>query len=241
MQKKLSIVIPAYNESRFIDHLLRIIMKIDTAVVGFSKEVIVVDDGSTDGTAEIAARHQEVLVIRQKNQGKGAAVKAGIRASSGDFILIQDADLEYDPNDYPTMLKAIHSDKSVVYGSRFLGQLKKAGWNGLPGRHPRQYFSSWLAGLVLSSWTFLLYGVWLTDTLTAYKIYPAGLIKSIDIQTKGFETDHEITSKIVRAGLRILEVPIAYDPRTVDEGKKIKAIDGIIALWTLLRFRFARS
>lgn len=235
--QKLSIVIPAYNESRFIDRLLSIIEDIDTSQVGFSKEIIVVDDGSTDKTAEIAETHRGVLVLRQQNQGKGSAVSRGIRSASGDFILIQDADLEYDPNDYLVMLRALKNDCNVVYGSRFLGQLGKAGHVGLPGRHPKQYLSSWIAGIVLSIWTFILYGIWLTDTLTAYKIYPSDFIKAIDIKTKGFETDHEITSKIARKGLKIREVPISYFPRTVEDGKKIKAIDGIIAMWTLLRFR----
>lgn len=241
MLRKLSIVIPAYNEAAFIGTLLEKMQEVDTQSIGFSKEIIVVDDGSSDNTAEIASCHAGVVVLRQRNQGKGAAVQAGIQRCTGDFILVQDADLEYDPRDYLPMLSALQPPISVVYGSRFLGQIREKGWSGLPGRHPEQELGPWAAGLILSLWTFLLYGLWLTDTLTAYKIYPAEAMKAMRVRTKGFETDHEITAKLIKKGLKIREVPISYHPRTVEQGKKIKAIDGLIALWTLFRFRFSNQ
>jgi glycosyltransferase involved in cell wall biosynthesis len=237
----LSIVIPAYNEEAFIGALLKAVLAVDTESLGFEKEIIVVNDGSKDRTSEVARQvaleTAGVTVIDQANQGKGSAVKRGIREATGDFILIQDADLEYDPADYRPMLSAVQAGAQCVYGSRTLGQLRSRGWTATPGRHPQQSFGPWMAGWILSSLTFLLYGVWITDTLTAYKLYPRPAFERIQIETRGFETDHEITAKLVRQGVRIREVPIAYQPRSVAQGKKIKASDGFKAVWTLLRFR----
>jgi len=238
--KLLSIVVPAYNEEAYLARLLDKIISVDTRPLGFEKEILVVNDGSKDRTEEIARRFvaQGVICFTQiPNQGKGKAVQRGIREARGDYILIQDADLEYDPEDYLAILGALGRG-DVVYGSRTLGQLRRWGWNATPGRHPEQGFGPWLAGVVLSCWTFLLYGQWISDTLTAYKLYPAGPLKAMKLRTSGFETDHEITVKMIRQGLRIVEVPIAYHPRSAEEGKKIRARDGAIALWTLLRYRF---
>ena len=127
-----------------------------------------------------------------------------------------------------------------VYGSRVKGQIRAAGWSVTPGKHPSQGLGPWFAGVVLSLWTLLLYGRWISDTLTAYKLYPAKVLKAIQIETRGFETDHEITAKLIRRGLRITEVPISYRPRSLAEGKKIKPRDGLIAVWTLLKFRFKK-
>jgi glycosyltransferase involved in cell wall biosynthesis len=236
----LSIVIPAYNEAQFIGTLLQRILAVPTEPLGFEKELIVVDDGSNDKTAEIARGFANVKVFSQfPNQGKGKAVQRGIHESSGSYILIQDADLEYDPMDYLTLLRALGPRTDAVYGSRILGQTREAPRSRVyPGRHPQQAFGPWLAGQLLTLWTYLLYGKWITDTLTAYKLYPAAAVRSMRVRTSGFETDHEITAKLIRGGYRIVEVPISYFPRNVEAGKKIKPRDGFIAVWTLLKFRF---
>jgi glycosyltransferase involved in cell wall biosynthesis len=239
--KKLSIIIPAYNEEEFIGTLLKRIQEVPTEYYGFEKEIVVVDDGSSDRTSKIAAQFPGVHCIRQSpNQGKGRSVQRGFQESTGDFVLVQDADLEYDPNDYLLMLQALGENKGVaVYGSRVLGQLKNKHWfSSYLGKHKSQSIGAWLAGIILSIWTFLLYGKWITDTLTAYKLYPSDILKNFSIKTHGFETDHEITAKLILSKISIIEVPISYSPRSVEEGKKIKARDGFIAIWTLLRFRF---
>jgi dolichol-phosphate mannosyltransferase len=243
--RKLSVVIPAYNEEAFIGRLLEEIARVDTRPAGFEKEVIVVDDGSRDRTGEIARAFPGVRVLRQEpNQGKGRAVQRGIRDCTGEFVLVQDGDLEYRPADYLPMLQALTDAAATgavsVYGSRTWGQFRGGRRLPFPGRHPRQGFGPWLAGVLLTGWTFLLYGRLITDTLTAYKIYPTDVIRGLDVRTHGFETDHEITAKLIRRGVRIREVPIGYEPRSVEEGKKIGPRDGLIAVWTLLRFRFAR-
>lgn len=241
--KLVSIVIPAYNEAAYIGDLLRAIAQVDLRPLGFEKEVLVVNDGSTDSTEAIARGFEAdgVKCFNQvPNQGKGRAVERGIRESRGEYILIQDADLEYAPSDYLPMLAALHSGADSVYGSRLLGQMRRAGWSLAPGKHPAQGFGPWLAGVVLSVLTFLLYGRWISDTLTAYKLYPAKALKRMTLETHGFETDHEITAKLIHGGARIVEVPISYRPRSVSEGKKIKARDGLIAVWTLLKFRFKK-
>ncbi len=236
--RKLSIVIPAYNEGAFIGKLLDQVLAVPTESLGFEKEVIVVDDGSRDNTAQAARAFPDVRVLTQvPNQGKGRAVRRGILESTGDCILIQDADLEYDPQDYLALLRGL-AQGDVVYGSRVLGQKRKR-TGLLAGKHPGQGLGPWVAGIGLTLWTAAIYGRWITDTLTAYKLYPADVVKKMELRTSGFETDHEITAKLIRQGLRIVEVPIEYYPRSRDEGKKIKATDGLIALWTLLRFRFA--
>jgi len=239
--KKVSIIIPAYNEEAFIGILLQKILDIDLTPFDFMKEIIVVDDASKDKTYEIASSYENVIAIKQsKNQGKGAAVQKGIKESSGDWILVQDADLEYDPRDYIFLIQALEKgNKVAVYGSRTRGQIKGRGWWHLsPGKHPKQSTGPWLAGVILSVWTFNLYGNWISDTLTAYKLYPANIIKGFNVKTCGFETDHEITAKLIKSRIQIKEIPIRYYPRSVIEGKKIKLRDGLIALWTLLKYRF---
>ncbi len=240
----LSIVIPAYNEGAFIGALIERILAVPVEARGFQKELIVVNDGSRDNTGEIArewaSRFPQVHCFTQvPNQGKGKAVQRGIREATGDYILIQDADLEYEPHDYLKLLKGLdYAD--VVYGSRTLGQSRgHKGFTLFPGKHAQQGVGPWFAGVLLTLWTALLYQCWITDTLTAYKLYPSAAVKAMHLRTSGFETDHEITAKLVRRGLRITEVPIEYHPRSQDQGKKIKPSDGFIAVWTLLRFRFS--
>jgi dolichol-phosphate mannosyltransferase len=244
--KILSIIIPAYNEEKYITKLLYQIQSVDTEIVGFTKEIIVVDDGSTDQTRGLAHKaaigQPRITVIHQDNQGKGNAVQRGVQEAKGDYVLVQDSDLEYDPNDYIPMLKCLINSRTSVYGSRTLGQIKFYN-KKLPflGRHPNQNFGAWLAGVFLTIGVFILYGRWITDTLTAYKIYPIDVIREMDIETHGFETDHEITAKLINNGIQIVEVPIKYCPRSFEEGKKIKMRDGFVAMWTFVRFRFKKS
>ncbi|MBT7608696.1 MAG: glycosyltransferase family 2 protein [Bacteriovoracaceae bacterium] len=236
--KILSIVIPAYNEEKFITDLLEKVLSIDTESVGYKKEIIVVDDCSKDSTFELASKFDSVKVFKlEVNQGKGAAVQYGVAKSEGDYILVQDADLEYNPDDYIPMLKALGPDTSV-YGSRVLRSKELSKGTFFKSKHPDQELGPWLAGRILSIWAFFFFQTWISDTLTAYKIYPGKLLKSFNVKTNGFETDHELTAKLIKSGIKIIEVPIDYIPRSVEEGKKIKSSDFFIAVWTFLRFRF---
>ncbi|MFN7951215.1 MAG: glycosyltransferase family 2 protein [bacterium] len=238
--KTLSIVVPAFNEGPHLAEVLRRVFAVDTERLGYAKEIVVVDDGSKDDTRSVAESVGFARVLHQENRGKGAAVQHGVREATGDFVLVQDADLEYDPSDYRPMLEALRGeDRVAVYGSRPLGVLRDRGWRWpTPARHPRQGLGPWGMNILLSTLTLALYGRWLTDLLTAYKIYPTSFLRSITVETAGFETDHELTAKLIHQGIPIREVPIAYVPRSVEEGKKIRAIDGLIAIQTLLRYRF---
>lgn len=225
----LSIVIPAYNEERFIATLLQQIRDLDLAALGFTKEVIVVDDCSTDRTAEIVAEMPDVRLIRQRpNAGKGRAVRAGIAAATGELLIIQDADLEYDPRDYVPMLQALRDGRAdVVYGSRYLGR----------GRHANQSLAAYLGGRSLSLIAWAFTGASLTDTVTAYKLFRREDIAALTLETSGFELDHELTSRMLARGKQIVEVPISYAPRSRDEGKKIGPRDWFIAVRTFWRYR----
>lgn len=237
--KKLSIIIPAFNEASFITKVLNQVLSIPTESVGYIKEVIVVDDGSIDDTFELASNFSGIKVFQQSNQGKGSAVQFGVAQATGDLILVQDADLEYEPTDYLPMLKATDGmDDVAVYGSRIKGVIRDHGWKWpFPGRHPSQGLGPWLANILISTVTMFFYGRFITDMLTAYKLYPAKVVQDMKIRTCGFEADHELTAKLIKLGIKINEVPISYTPRSVSEGKKIRARDGLIAIWTLLRFR----
>lgn len=243
MMKILSIIIPAYNEEATLLKLINILLKINLEINGFKKEIIIIDDGSTDRTYEIAKnaadKYTFVQVIQQINYGKGRAVQNGIKICSGEYVIIQDADLEYDPNDYCELLSKLNNKGIVVYGSRILGQIKY-NKNKFPfiGKHPKQSIGPWIASIILTFWVYTLYGSWITDTLTAYKLYPTKLIRDLNITSDGFEADHEITSKLLKNNIKIIEIPIKYNPRTKIEGKKIKFTDGIIAIWTFFRFKF---
>jgi glycosyltransferase involved in cell wall biosynthesis len=237
----LSVVIPAYNEAAFIGTLLQRIRAVDLGAVDATAELIVVDDGSADDTAAIAERHAGVRVIRQRpNAGKGAAVRAGIAAAGGTHVLIQDADLEYDPQDYLPMLRALRAGdaRTVVYGSRYLPYPDRSALrNLLAGPWPGQSWAAYAGGRSLSVTAWLTTGRYLTDTVTAYKLFPRALLTTLDLQTTGFELDHEISAKVIARGYRIVEVPIGYAPRSKAEGKKIGARDWWRALKTFWRFR----
>jgi glycosyltransferase involved in cell wall biosynthesis len=235
----ISIVIPAYNEEASIGKLLEIIGRVDTEVIGFSKEIVVVNDGSKDGTERVVSAFPNVRLFNQvPNQGRGAALKRGIKEATGNYILFQDADLEYSPEDYPALLQTLGQGVDCVYGNRLSGVIREYGRGIFPGKHPRQSVAPWAAALVIRAWTSLLVGKWVPDMFTGYKLYPAKLLKQLLLETNGFELDHEITVKLYRAGAKFGEAPISYNPRTVAEGKKIRAMDGIIALWTALKYRF---
>jgi dolichol-phosphate mannosyltransferase len=230
--KRLSIVIPAYNEERFIGTLLERIRAVDLTSHGLEKEMIVVDDCSKDATAEVVRRFDDVVLFRHEhNGGKGRAVRTGIERATGDYLMIQDADLEYEPQDYVPMVMALLSQQAdVVYGSRYT--------NGLFGsKYPQQSWAAYLGGRSLSLAALMSTGRYLTDTVTALKLFPRPLLNQLHLQTSGFELDHEITSKVLARGLRIVEVPIQYFPRSREEGKKIGAKDWVRGLRTFWRYR----
>jgi glycosyltransferase involved in cell wall biosynthesis len=229
MPESLSIVIPAYNEERFIGTLLERVRAVDLSRFGVEKDIIVVDDHSRDRTPEIVTAVPGVRLVRlERNGGKGNAVKHGIAIATGDYLIIQDADLEYDPNDYRPLLATLLEGKAdAVYGSRYLGH----------GRYPGQSWAAYLGGRSLSlvGWAFT--GRYLTDTVTALKLFRRDVIKSLTLETTGFEMDHEISAKILARGQRIAEVPIAYFPRSKAEGKKIGLRDWVRAVRTFFRYR----
>lgn len=236
----LSVVIPAYNEERFIGTLLEQVSAVDLTPFGLAMEIIVVDDHSTDRTPEIVARVEGVILWRlPRNSGKGSAVRAGLAVATGDHVMIQDADLEYDPNDYVPMLRALFEQKAdAVYGSRYMKRPGR-GWlaNLLAGKHPGQSWPAYLGGRSLSSVALLWTGRYLTDTVTALKLFRREVLAPLDLRTTGFELDHEISAKLLARGCRIVEVPIRYFPRSKKEGKKIGLRDWFVACRTYFRFR----
>jgi glycosyltransferase involved in cell wall biosynthesis len=237
--EKLSIVIPAYQEERFIGPLLEKVIAVDLSRLGIAKEIIVVDDGSRDRTAEIAGRFPEVKLHRKpKNEGKGSAVNAGIRLATGNYIMIQDADLEYDPNDYIPMLQTLIASKAeAVYGSRYLKYPNRGKLvNFVCSKHAGQSLPAYVGGQSLSLIALCTTGHYISDTVTALKLFRAEVVKPLELVTRGFELDHEITAKILARGARLCEVPIRYYPRTKAEGKKIGPRDWVIATRTFLRF-----
>jgi len=227
--KTLSVVIPAYNEERFIGTLLERIRAVDLLPLGYQMEIIVVDDRSTDRTAEMAASVPDVRLLRMaKNGGKGKAVRAGIAAATGDLLIIQDADLEYDPQDYVPMMRALLDGRAaIVYGSRYLGR----------GRHDNQSLFAYLGGRSLSLVGWLFTGTFLTDTVTAFKLFRREEVAALPLETSGFELDHELTARMLARGKTIVEVPISYYPRSREEGKKIGLRDWFIGTRTFWRYR----
>jgi len=226
--RRLSVVIPVYNERRSFTTLLARVMAAPLA--GLERELVIVDDGSTDGTAELvaAAAGPGVRVIHHPtNRGKGAAVRTGIARASGDLVLIQDADLEYDPRDYPRLLAPILEEgAAAVYGSRFLGA--RDGMSAVGS----------LANRFLSALTSLLYGTRVTDMETCYKLFRRSLVAGVRLRSSGFDIEPELTAKFLKRGISIREVPIHYAARSRAQGKKIGWRDGLRAMWTLVRYRF---
>jgi len=229
MADVLSIVIPAYNEERFIGTLLEQIRDVDLTPLGVSKQVIVVDDYSTDRTSEIVRSFAEATLHRlERNSGKGRAVRAGLELATGNLLIIQDADLEYDPRDYVQMVQALLAGQGdIVYGSRYMNR----------GRHANQSLTAYLGGRSLSLAALAFTGRYLTDTVTALKLFPRDALVSLTLTTSGFELDHEITAKMLAMGKRIVEVPVRYYPRSREEGKKIGLRDWFIGVRTFYRFR----
>ncbi|MPM62029.1 Undecaprenyl-phosphate mannosyltransferase [bioreactor metagenome] len=228
---KLSIVIPVYNEERTLELLLE---KVHAVPLPVRREIIIVDDGSTDDSGTIAerwaARHRDddIRLLRRSNGGKGAAVRDGIAVSTGDVVIIQDADLEYDPGDIAGCIAPILEGRcAVVYGSR--------------ERERHNMCSSWrfyAGGLAVTWWIDCLYWVYLTDEPTCYKTFRGDLIRALDFENDDFGWEPEVTCKLLRLGWKILEVPISYRPRHVAEGKKIRCRDGLRALQIALEWRF---
>jgi glycosyltransferase involved in cell wall biosynthesis len=222
---KVSFIVPAYNEARTIDEVLTRI-----AALELETQVIVIDDGSTDGTGDLAAGHDGVLVIRQPNRGKGAAIRAGIPHVAGEIAVIQDADMEYDPAEVPTLIDPIvNGSADVVYGSRLTG-----------GRPQRAYLFWHLVGnRFLSLVTGVLFNTTLSDMETGYKAFRSDVLRSLDLREDDFAIEPEITGQICKRKLRIYELPISYYGRTYEEGKKITWRDGFKALWVLVRVRLS--
>lgn len=222
----LSIVIPVYNEVKNIGEIIKRVQSTKLA-----KEIIIVDDGSIDGTRDalqkLSEQNQVRVILHERNQGKGAAVVTGLRAAQGDVLLIQDADLEYDPRDYPTLLQPIEEGLAdVVYGSRFLG-----------APHRVTMFWHMVANRILTLMTNILYNTILTDMETGYKVFRREVIDGMNIRAKRFDFEPEFTAKVLKRKHRIFEVPISFNPRDYSQGKKIKLRDAFEAVWTLLKYR----
>ena len=224
---KFSVIIPVFNEVNTIDEIIRRVKS-----TGLVDEILVVDDGSTDGSRDLLTKYSDAesvkVIFHEKNQGKGKAVRTGIQHSSGDLLLIQDADLEYDPREYPVLLRPIEEGLAdVVYGSRFLG-----------GARRPVLFWNIVANKILTLVTNILYNNILTDMETGYKLFKREVVQNMTLQAHGFEFEPEFTAKILKRKARLFEVPITFNPRDYSEGKKIKMKDAFIAMWTLFKYRF---
>ncbi len=224
---KLTVIVPIYNEVHTIREILKRVQE-----TGLADEILLIDDGSTDGTRdileELGGQGVARVILHEQNQGKGAAVRTGIKHATGNLLLIQDADLEYNPKDYPDLLQPIEEGLAdVVYGSRFLGA-------------PRRVAMFWhmVANKLLTLMTNILYNTILTDMETGYKLFRKDVIEGIPLHAKRFEFEPEFTAKILKRGVRIFEVPISFNPRDYEEGKKIGLKDAFEAVWALIKYRF---
>ena len=224
---KLSVIIPVYNEVENIEEILKRVKATKRAA-----EIIVVDDGSQDGTRDLLkkldGKGRVRVILREKNQGKGAAIRTGLDAAAGDILLIQDADLEYDPRDYPTLLQPLEEGLAdVVYGSRFLGGPRRA-----------TMFWHMIANKMLTFMTNILYDTILSDMETGYKVFRREVVDGMKLRSKRFDFEPEFTAKALKRKYHIYEVPISFNPRDYSQGKKIKLKDAFEAVWTLLKYRF---
>jgi len=222
----LSVVMPVYNERQTVEEIIRRVLAVPLRL-----ELIVVDDASTDGTRDILAALQAergfTLILAERNRGKGAALRRGFEAVTGDVVVIQDADLEYSPEEYPQLMELICQGRAdVVYGSRFLG------------RHRVFLFTHYAGNRLLTLVTNVLYNTMLSDMETCYKVMRVEVLRSMQLQSNGFGIEPEMTAKIFKRKYRVYEVPITYDGRGYDDGKKITWRDGVVALWVLLKYRF---
>lgn len=232
---KLSIIIPVFNEEKTILQIVEKVKKVDFPV---EREIIIVDDGSTDSTfSKIEHQKSEIKILKHDiNRGKGEAVRTGIKNATGDYIVIQDADLEYDPNQIKDLLKPILEKKAeVVYGTR-LARFPNLFKEERTARFLLHYFGN----RFLSFLTSVLYGQWITDMETCYKLFPKKAVEKMHLRARGFEFEPEITSKLLKADYKIIEIPIETNPRGLDEGKKLNTIkDGTKAFLTLIRYRIS--
>jgi glycosyltransferase involved in cell wall biosynthesis len=224
---KLSVVIPVFNEKYTIAEIVRRVR-----ATGLASEIILVDDGSTDGTKEVLRSLEPSPDLRvlyhEKNRGKGAAVRTGFQEAGGEVILVQDADLEYNPAEYPCLLDPIECGQAdVVYGSRFLGSKRRV-----------TMFWHMVANQLLTLTTNILYNSILSDMETGYKVFRADLLKSIPLRANRFDFEPEITAKVLKRKARLFEVPISFNPREYEQGKKITTGDAFFAMWALLKYRF---
>jgi len=227
--RKLSVIVPVFNERNTVAEIVRQMRAVDLPV---EREIVIVDDGSGDGTRDVLSQLADStvhVVLHPHNRGKGAAIRTGLAQVTGDLVLIQDADLEYDPDDWPKLLAPILKGRAeVVYGSRFTGERRN------------MLFLHWIGNRFLSLLTNVLYNTTLSDMETCYKLFDRELIDSIDLRSERFDFEPEITAKILRRGIRIYEVPISYSGREFDEGKKITWRDGVVAVTTLIKYRFVK-
>lgn len=231
MKKTVSIIIPVFNEEKT---LAKIIGRVRLANLGpLSKELIVIDDASSDDSAQVLKRMSDIKFFQHgHNQGKGAAIRTGLKHATGDIIIIQDADLEYNPDEYSVLLNPLLQGKtSVVYGSRFLKETHNSDYS----KGSKFYY---FGNRMLSLLTTLIYGQRVTDMETCYKAFNADILRSIPFKAQRFDFEPEITAKLLRKGHTILEVPITYSPRSIEEGKKINWKDGLKAIYYLIKYRF---